>query len=109
MRKQTSYWQIAQSPKFVQMVQKRRRITRILSWMILVLFALFTLSVIYTPKLLGTPISDDSALTIGIIFSFLFIFTGVLLSGYYTWWANTKFDPLQAEVIAEFENQVNDD
>lgn len=102
MRKQTNYWRVAQNPKFVAMVQGRRRVTRVLSWLVLSVFAVYTLSMIYTPELLGRPIMAGSAVTIGVAFSFFFIVFGVVLSGYYTWWANNKFDPLQHEVVAEF-------
>lgn len=107
MRKQTNHWQIAHSPTFLEMVNRRRRVTRVLSYLVLGSFAVFVGLAMFWPTVLTLSI-PGTELTVGVVFTFYILLLGVVSSGFYTLWANTRFDKMQRQVVKEFESSQHD-
>lgn len=92
---------ILANPKFQQLVATRGRYAWTLSIIVLAVFYGFVLLVAFNPKLIGSPIAEGSAWTVGIVGG-LFIFISFwLLTALYVRRANTEFDATTQEIIRE--------
>ncbi len=95
------YERMRKNPKFQELVSRRGRFAWTLTITTLVLFYGFVLLVAFSPKALGEPLSNGSALTVGVAIElFLYIFLWAL-TGLYVRRANSEFDALTAEIIRE--------
>jgi uncharacterized membrane protein (DUF485 family) len=96
-----AYAKIRRNPKFVELVQQRNRLARILTIIMLVFYFGFILLVAFAPGFLGTPISDGSITTIGIPVGLFVIVSAFVLTGIYVAKANTTFDNLNHQILEE--------
>ena len=103
MREKTHYWQIAQTRAYQEMVQQKSKVVTRLTWIVLFFFAVFTGAAIMAPGFMATPVSGDGGMPWGVAYSIFFIVMSVVCSGYYTHWANTRFDVMQREVLQQFD------
>ena len=92
---------ISRHPKFIEMVGKRRRITYLLSSIVVLIYGLWLMSMIFFPGFITRPLFTESSVTIGLYLSFALVVIHVMLSGFYTWWANKHFDQLKNELLKE--------
>ncbi len=103
MREKTSYWQIAQSRAYQKMVRQKSRVVTRLTWIVLLLFLVFTASAILFPTFVSSPVTGETGLPWGVAYSVFFIVVSVACAGYYTYWANTRFDVMQRELLRQFD------
>ena len=95
------YQRMRSNPKFDELVARRSRFAWLLAATVLVLFYGFVMVVAFAPSVLGTPVADGSMLTVGVgagLFMFLFFWA---LTALYVRRANSQFDALTAEIIAD--------
>ena len=95
------YQRIEQSPRFKELVAKRNRFAWILSAIMLGLYVAFILLIAFDPQLLGTRISADSPITLGIPLGVGLILSAFVLTGIYVQRANGEFDRLTHEILSE--------
>ncbi|MEO4047699.1 DUF485 domain-containing protein [Pseudomonas sp. CAU 1711] len=95
------YKRIEQSPRFKELVAKRDRFAWILSAIMLGLYVAFILLIAFEPQVLGTRISDDSPMTLGIPLGVGLILSAFVLTGIYVKRANGEFDRMNQEILAE--------
>ena len=96
-----AYAKIRRNPKFVELVQQRNTLARILTIAMLVFYFGFILLVAFGKGFLGTPISEGSVTTIGIPVGLFVIVSAFVLTGIYVAKANTSFDRLNDELLRE--------
>jgi uncharacterized membrane protein (DUF485 family) len=94
------YERIRNNPKFHQLVANRSRFALTLTLVVLVLYYGFMAIVAFNPTVLATSLSGGVT-TIGwpIAASLMVLFW--LMTGFYVWYANNKFDAINAELISE--------
>jgi uncharacterized membrane protein (DUF485 family) len=98
---QSTYHQIAENPKFKELVSARTSFAWTLSFLMLAVYQVFILLVAYAPSFLAKPLWEGSVATIGIpiglgVIVFAFIVTGIYVSR-----ANGHFDDLTRELVQE--------
>ncbi|EIT71926.1 MULTISPECIES: DUF485 domain-containing protein [Hydrocarboniphaga] len=88
-------------PKFLTLVRSRRRYSLLLSAIVLGSYYAFMATVAFQPRWLATPLSTDSALTVGWPIGTGLIVGSWLLTGLYVRRANRDFDVLSRELAGE--------
>jgi uncharacterized membrane protein (DUF485 family) len=69
----------------------------------LVIYYGFILVIAFAPKVLGTPLSAGSVITVGIPVGLGVIVSAFVLTGIYVFRANSQFDRLTREIKEELE------
>jgi uncharacterized membrane protein (DUF485 family) len=85
---------ILSNPHYQQLVKTRRRLSVVLSLVMLASYVSFILLIAFKPTLLGTPIAAGSPITIGIPLGLGLILLAMVLTGVYVHLSNTVFDAL---------------
>ncbi len=88
-------------PKFQQLVRARRRFSIAFSLVITLGYAVYVLGMSFAPVFMSKPISAGGSMTYGILIAVLVILSGMVCSGFYTWWANRTFDALKRELLKD--------
>lgn len=96
---------IKNNPDYKELVSKRTSLSIKLSIAMLSVYFAFILTIAFSPSLLGTPISDDSVTTIGIPAGIAIIIFAFVLTGIYTFKANSEFDDLSNKI----KNSIKED
>jgi len=95
------YQRMRTNPRFQELVTRRGRFAWTLAFTVLVIFYGFVMVVAFNPALLGQPIAEGSMITVGVTSGlFMFVFFWVL-TAIYVRRANTEFDAITAELVAE--------
>lgn len=95
------YARMRANPAFQRLVKTRSRFAWKLAITVLAIFYGFVLVVAFRPDVLGRPVADGSALTVGVACGlFMFVFFWVLTAAYVRR-ANTEFDVLTTEIVEE--------
>jgi cation/acetate symporter len=95
------YERMRSNPKFRHLVRTRGRFAWTLAITVLAVFYGFVMLVAFQPGLLGQPVREGSALTLGVAFG-LFIFVSFwALTALYVRRANGEFDVLTEEIVKE--------
>jgi len=92
---------IQSNPKFIELVHKKTSLGWMLSIIMLVIYYGFILTLAFSPKTLGTPLFDGSAITLGIPVGIFIIVSAFVLTGIYVRKANSEFDQLNQQIIEE--------
>ncbi|WP_223547336.1 DUF485 domain-containing protein [Pseudomonas sp. A-B-19] len=92
---------IRRNPKFIQLVSSRSRLAWTLSAVVLGTYYLFMLVVAFAPQWLHAPLGEHRMLTLGMPVGAAIIVFSWLLTGWYVYSANTRFDALGAAIIEE--------
>ncbi|CAK0744934.1 DUF485 domain-containing inner membrane protein YjcH [uncultured Gammaproteobacteria bacterium] len=95
------YARVRQNPKFDLLVKRRGRLAAILSTIVLVSYYGFMMVVAFAPSLLHKPLGEGYVLTIGAPIGAAIIIVGWLLTGLYSYYANTEFEDLNNDIIRE--------
>ena len=98
---QQPYLRLQQDPNFQALVAKRQRFAWTLSILMLGLYLAFILLIAFAPGWLGTPLSEGSSITRGIPVGIGLIVSAFVLTGIYVKRANSEFDRLNQEILAE--------
>jgi uncharacterized membrane protein (DUF485 family) len=92
--------QIEQSPKFKELVAKRRSLNLSLTVVTLIIYFGFILLVAFDPKFLGQKIGEG-VMTLGIPVGLAVIVATFLIVGFYVVRANATFDVLSKQIVEE--------
>lgn len=92
---------IQNNPKYQELVRRRDRLAWSLSAIVCVMYFGFILLVAYGREFLTQPIAADSVIPLGMPIGVGVIVVSCLLTGIYVYRANTLFDTLNGEIIAE--------
>jgi uncharacterized membrane protein (DUF485 family) len=98
---QSAYKQIAQNPKFKELVSSRSSFAWTLSIIMLAVYQGFILLVAYAKGFLATPLAAGVVTTIGIPIGLGVIITAFVLTGIYVARANGRYDELTRELTQE--------
>lgn len=85
---------ITRNPQYMRLVHVRRRLSFVLSLIMLVAYVSFILLIAFKPAVLGTPIAEGSPITLGIPMGLGLILLAFVITGIYVRLSNTLFDPL---------------
>lgn len=88
-------------PKFKQLSRERNRFSFTLTLIIVIGFGIYVMGMSYAPEFMASPIEEGRSTTYGILIAILVILVGMVCSGFYTWWANRKFDVLKKELLKD--------
>ncbi|EDM23774.1 DUF485 domain-containing protein [Caminibacter mediatlanticus TB-2] len=97
---------IKNDPDYIKLVTTRKKFAWGLTFVLLLIYYSFILTIAFDPKLLGTPISKDSIITIGIPIGVLIIIAAFILTGIYVNKANKVFDELTRKIKLKYEKGV---
>jgi uncharacterized membrane protein (DUF485 family) len=92
------YRRVENDPAFQQLVKRRGRMALGLSAVVLIAYYGFMAVVAFAPQLLGKPLFEGGALTVGAPIGALLIVGSWLLTGWYVSRANGEFDRLTKDI-----------
>ena len=95
---------ILADPRFRELVGKRRRLTVWLTGLLLSAYTVFCFASVWAPGVLGAPLREGAAITIGITAAYTIIFAAIVAAGYYVHRANTDLNVL-LEALRENEQR----
>ncbi len=98
--------QIKNHPAFLEMTRRRLRMTFILTAVLLLNFCLFFVLLAWWPQILEMRIVPASPINFGFWLAFFIVIFSVLASGFYVWWANTRFDNIKKKLLDELKADV---
>ena len=96
---QEIYKKIRNHPDFLNLVQSRRRISWLLTTIIIFCYFAFIIIIAFAPNIFSQKIFSDSVITLGIIIGLLIILLSIFLTGVYVCIANKKLDEINNKVI----------
>ena len=96
---QEIYKKIRNHPDFLNLVQTRRRISWLLTTIIIFCYFTFIIIIAFAPNIFSQKIFSDSVITLGIIIGLLIILLSIFLTGIYVYIANKKLDEINNKVI----------
>jgi uncharacterized membrane protein (DUF485 family) len=96
---------IRKNPDYQELVTKRSGFAWKLAIAMLVVYYAFILTIAFSPETLGIPIGEG-VITIGIPVGIFIIVFAFLLTGIYTWRANSTYDELERKVKAELKEEI---
>lgn len=88
-------------PKFQQLVRSRSRFSFLFSLIITLGYAVYVIGMSFMPHIMARPLTEGGSTTYGILIAIAVIISGMVCSGFYTWWANRKFDALRNELLKD--------
>jgi uncharacterized membrane protein (DUF485 family) len=91
--------QIENSESYKKLVKERSRFSWRLAGVMLFVYYLFILTIAFAPQTLGK--SLGGVMTVGIPVGIFIILFAFLLTGIYTWRANSEFDSLTEQIKEE--------
>ena len=89
---------ITSSPKFKELVSRRKKFAMPLSLFVPVTYYAFMLTVAFAPHLLKLPFSSSGILSVGFPIGAAMMIVYWILTGWYVSRANTEFDALNEEL-----------
>lgn len=92
---------IRRNPKFQILVARRSRLSWLFVAIALSMFYALVFVVAFQPGLLHTPIAEGKVVTVGWPIGAAIIIVSWLLTGWYVHRANSEFDSLNKELLAE--------
>jgi len=93
---------ITEHPKFKELVSRRTRLAVVLTLIVAGLFYALILMVAFTPEMIGKPLGFGGlTLGVAVVFSQFVLFW--LLTAFYVYRANNKFDSITDELV----NDIN--
>jgi cation/acetate symporter len=95
------YERIRSNPKFKTLVTTRGRFAWTLAITVLAVFYGFVMLVAFQPQLLGRPVAEGAALTVGVAFGLVIFVSFWVLTALYVRRANGEFDALTEEIVSE--------
>jgi uncharacterized membrane protein (DUF485 family) len=95
------YQRMRTNPKFQELVSRRGRFAWTLTIVVLAIFYGFVMVVAFNPGLLGSPVAEGSMLTVGVAFGLFMFLSFWILTAVYVRRANTEFDAITNELVAE--------
>jgi len=96
---QEIYKKIRNHPDFLNLVQTRRRISWLLTTIIIFCYFTFIIIIAFAPNIFSQKIFSDSVITLGIIIGLLIILLSIFLTGIYVYIANKKLDEINNKLI----------
>ena len=94
---------VKNNPKYQELVRKRSRFAWTLAILMLLVYYAYIMTIAFKPELLAQPLSEDSAVTIGIPIGIAIIFFAFLITGFYVYRANNYYDKMVAQIKADLE------
>ncbi len=95
------YARVRENPKFAELIRRRGRLAAILSLVVLVGYYGFMMIVAFAPGILGAPLSEGAALSVGVPVGAALVVIGWLLTGVYSHFANGEFEDLNSQIVRE--------
>ena len=96
---QEIYKKIRNHPDFLNLVQTRKRISWLLTTIIIFCYFTFIIIIAFAPNIFSQKIFSDSVITLGIIIGLLIILLSIFLTGIYVYIANKKLDEINNKVV----------
>ncbi len=84
---------------FKALVRERSALRLILSAIVILTYFSFILLVAFAPSSLGTPVTANSVVSVGIALGVGLILLSVVLTAIYVWRANKRFEALTQQVL----------
>jgi len=98
---------VKHDPNYKELVSKRTSFSIKLTIAMLVVYFSFILTIAFEPSLLGKPLFEGSIVTIGIPLGIFIIIFAFVLTGIYTFKANSEFDALSKKVKQSLKEKLD--
>lgn len=85
---------IETDPRYAELKRLRRQLDWGLTVIICLVYLAFMLAMGYAPDWLGKPFIQGEITSIGLPIGAAVIIFSFIVTGFYTWWANRRFDTL---------------
>jgi len=95
-----TYRAIRTHPQFLELERKRRRLSWLLTAVVLIAYFGFILAVAFAPHLLATPLHARSAISWGFPLGLAIIILSFALTGVYVYCSNREYDSLTRRLLA---------
>ncbi|WP_321396502.1 DUF485 domain-containing protein [Emcibacter sp.] len=92
---------LSEDAEFNRLCGLRKRMSLLLSLAIAVPYGLYILLTAFSAPIISQAVTDGGVITWGMVLVFLVIINGMICAGIYTWWANTKFDPVRKQFLKD--------
>lgn len=96
---------IKNDPNYKELLSKRGSFSLKLTFVMLLVYFAFILTIAFEPSALGTPLSEGSVTTVGIPVGMAVILFAFILTGIYTKRANGEFDDLTNKIKKSLEEK----
>ena len=96
---QEIYERIKNHPDFRNLVKLRRKISWILTSIVILFYFIFILIIAFSPNTFSRTVFPDNATTLGIIIGLFIILLSIFLTGIYVYLANKKLDKINDKII----------
>lgn len=96
---------IKNNPKYIELTSKRSSFAWKLSFLMLIVYYTFILVIAFDPTLLGTKLSSEGVITLGIPVGVFIIIFAFVITGIYVRRANSEFDDMTAELKRTLEKE----
>lgn len=94
---------VLKHPKYVELVQRRTRISMTFFFVALVIYSGFILTLAFMPDVFAQPIGSGWTMSVGVLTGILVIFSAVIMIALYTYVSNKTFDPLLEAIVRDVE------
>ncbi len=91
---------LMKSEAYSSLAARRRRMCYSLTFINIALYMAYVLSMGYARDFVAMRVGDG-ALNVGVVFTMFVIVFSALLSWFYVWWANSRFDPALRQLLAD--------
>jgi len=98
---------IKDDPNYKKLISRRSSFSIKLTVAMLIVYFSFILSIAFEPSLLGIPISSGSVITVGIPVGIFVIIFAFVLTGIYTYKANSEFDDLSKKISKNLKEKLD--
>jgi len=99
---------INQDEGYHYLVKKRMGFALKLTLAMLIVYFTYILTIAYEPSILAQPISEGSVITVGIPVGIFVIVFAFVLTGIYTYKANSEFDALSNEIKRKLQEKIDE-
>lgn len=99
---QTNLLEIVKSEAYRTLASTRKRVAYTLTGVNFLAYSIYVLCMGFARDFMSTPIGAGS-MTIGVVMVIFLIVFATIISGYYVWWTNKRYDPALEELLAKLD------
>lgn len=96
----SSLTDIVKSDAYTTLARKRKRVSYTLTGINVLAYCIYVLCMAFARDFMSTPVGSGT-LNIGILMVIFLIIFAAIISGYYVWWTNKRYDPALKQLLSK--------